>query len=75
MTDTNECPAEGCKTAKPRENAFCRRHWFRLPYSLRNRIWDGYRGKAGSNWSAAMDEAVKYLSAKKVRTDAEVVPS
>lgn len=68
---TNECPAKDCKAQKPREMAFCRRHWYRLPHSLRNRVWAGYRGDAGANWGAAMQESVAYIEAsERVKSNA-----
>ena len=37
------CHWPGCKRAVPPKLWGCKTHWFRLPASLRNRIWATYR--------------------------------
>ena len=37
------CHWPGCETKVPAAMWGCKRHWFRLPLALRNRIWRAYR--------------------------------
>lgn len=39
---SHRCPAPGCLSTPPNKYLFCRLHWFRLPISIRRRIWDTY---------------------------------
>ena len=37
------CHATGCKTVIPPEMWGCKKHWFMVPKSIRDRIWKTYR--------------------------------
>ena len=39
---THLCPWPGCQIEVPRRMWGCRAHWYRVPKSLRNRIWATY---------------------------------
>ena len=39
----HECHWPGCTEQVPPAMWGCRRHWFKLPHSLRNRLWLAYR--------------------------------
>jgi hypothetical protein len=39
---TAKCPAGNCSRGRNDGQAFCRRHWFQLPYTLRRQILDSY---------------------------------
>jgi hypothetical protein len=40
---SHTCHAEGCGTAVPPRMWGCRRHWFMVPKTLRDRVWATYR--------------------------------
>ncbi len=37
------CHADGCGAQVPPAMCMCRRHWFMVPKSLRDRVWATYR--------------------------------
>ena len=39
----HHCHATACRVEVPPEMFMCKRHWFSLPRSMRNRIWSTYR--------------------------------
>jgi hypothetical protein len=55
------CHATGCSTPVPPAMFMCRGHWFALPKTLRNRIWQTYRAGQEDDWnpSRAYCEAAK----------------
>lgn len=38
----HHCHAEGCDAKVPPAMFMCKRHWFKVPTRLRNKIWDLY---------------------------------
>lgn len=64
------CHATGCVTKVPPEMFACRKHWYALPKSLRDRIWATYRPgqcddwKISSEYADAAREAVRFLAAR-----------
>lgn len=42
MSDTHPCPA-GCGQAVAHHQFACARDWYRLPKTIRDAIWRGYR--------------------------------
>lgn len=66
----HHCHATGCKIRTPREMFMCKRHWFMVPKSLRNRIWETYRVgqcddlRPSKAYCEAAIEAVKAVAAK-----------
>lgn len=47
----HHCHATNCKVNVPPEMFMCKRHWFMLPKSLRNEIWDNYREGQCDDWN------------------------
>ncbi len=46
---THCCPAAGCTEQLPDTLVFCKKHWFKVPASLRKQIWASYHaGRAGT---------------------------
>lgn len=43
MTDTRQCPRDGCTATVPSYMFACRSHWFSLPSGIRSRIWRAWR--------------------------------
>lgn len=39
----HHCHATGCKAHVPPEMWGCKKHWFMVPYAIRQRIWKTYR--------------------------------
>lgn len=37
------CAISDCEKVIPRTRLMCKRHWFQVPISLRNAVWDTYR--------------------------------
>lgn len=64
MSD-HRCPSPGCDTRVPSSQFACRPHWFSLPKTLRDAIWDAYRDEPlGEAHLTAMENATEYLRAK-----------
>lgn len=36
------CHARGCNTAVPPRMLMCKRHWYMVPYDLRQEVWEEY---------------------------------
>jgi hypothetical protein len=43
QTRNHHCHWTGCKAEVPPAMWGCKRHWFKLPKALRDRIWAAYR--------------------------------
>jgi hypothetical protein len=58
---SHHCHWPGCKVQVPPALWGCKRHWFTLPMSLRNKIWATYRAgqEINGDTSAAYLEAAK----------------
>lgn len=56
----NKCMHPDCTIQKPRTQYACKKHWFSLPKTIRDKIWDGYRSHNASEWVKASDEAIEY---------------
>lgn len=58
-----QCRWSGCGRRASRAEWGCREHWFRLPPSLRNRLWQAgikevaANGRPGPAWAACAAEA------------------
>ncbi len=69
----HHCHATGCKEPVPPEMFMCRRHWFSLPKTLRNRIWSTYRSGQCDDWNIskayadAARESVHYIAKREGR--------
>lgn len=61
------CAATGCQEEVAREMLMCRRHWFMVPRSLRKQVWDGYRGRLGSDYAHAVQRAVDAVARQEGR--------
>lgn len=67
------CHATGCKVAVPPEMFMCKRHWFSLPKSMRDRIWATYRPGQCDDWkishayAEAARAAVRYIATREGR--------
>ena len=58
MTSVNHshtCHAVGCKTTIPPEMLMCRRHWFMVPKTLRDRVWSTYRQGQCDDWNPSAE--------------------
>lgn len=53
---TRPCYWNGCTVTVPASMLMCRRHWFALPRSLRNRVWSAYEPGQEENLAAITDE-------------------
>lgn len=56
------CPKRGCPDRLPRSTLACRRHWYSLPFELRQRINSHWRAHRYADYLAARDEAVSFLN-------------
>lgn len=60
---THECPAPPCTRRVSQDRLACRNHWYALPRTLRDQIWDAYLSGAPEH-TALIAEAVQYLHEK-----------
>lgn len=66
----HHCHAWGCSVSTSPEMLMCRRHWFMVPKSLRDRVWAAYRSgqcedkRPSDEWHRAADEAIKSVYTK-----------
>lgn len=51
------CHATGCNVKVPPEMFMCKRHWFQLPKSLRDRVWATYRPGQCDDWQISHEYA------------------
>lgn len=58
----HKCPKTGCNKQVPSHMLACRNHWFEVPKSLRDAIWDSYRNNNKGAHSANVQEAIRLLS-------------
>lgn len=56
-----KCPAPNCGTEIPRELAFCKSHWVRVPSNTRISIWAAYRKRDWKVWETHMESAIRSL--------------
>ena len=59
QTRKHHCHWPGCETQVPPAMWGCKKHWFRLPQYLRNKIWATYR----PGQEVTMTPSVAYLQA------------
>jgi hypothetical protein len=59
QTRGHTCHWPGCGKQVPPAMWGCKKHWFRLPKSLRDKIWNAYV----PGQEARMDPSAEYLSA------------
>lgn len=68
QTRRHGCHWPGCDAQVPPAMWGCRRHWFRLPPAIRNRIWRAYRvgqeqdGRPSAEYIAAAREAQAWIA-------------
>lgn len=67
MSDTRECPVEGCTEQHDRKMLMCRTHWFEVPKPLRDELWRAYdhgrgllddRAADGSDYWSVRDRCI-----------------
>jgi hypothetical protein len=63
VSDTHECPVDGCDVQVGLDHLMCREHWFLVPKVLRHQVWRAWRGwqsgrNSGSDYIKARDEAI-----------------
>lgn len=71
------CHAVGCSARVPPEMFMCRKHWFMVPRSIRDRIWRTYRPGQCDDWrvsSAYCDAAMDALVEVATREGREIDP-
>ena len=54
----HECHWPGCETQVPPAMWGCKKHWFKLPKSLRDKVWNAYV----PGQEARMDPSDEYLA-------------
>lgn len=59
QTRNHECHWTGCTTQVPPALWGCKKHWYRLPMDLRNKIWATYR----PGQEKSLDPSSEYLDA------------
>lgn len=61
MTETRNCPVDGCTRQHPRSFLMCRQHWYAVPKELRDAVWRTYdhgRGLMAEEYAEARDAAI-----------------
>ena len=64
---SHECPANDCTQRVSVEMLMCRQHWYMVPKSLRNAVWNTWQDGAGAGSLAhdrAMDMAIQAVNRK-----------
>ena len=51
------CHATACTKRVPPEMFMCKRHWFILPKSIRDKIWETYRPGQCDDWNISSEYA------------------
>jgi len=62
--ETHKCAATSCFKQIPKRFLMCGPHWQRLPFSIRERIWNSFLPETVAQtqaYFAARDEAITYL--------------
>jgi len=65
----HKCAAEGCEKIVPSDMLMCRKHWFKVPKDIRDRVWASYRGGMDAEYDVAVAAAVDAI--RKREDDAE----
>lgn len=60
----NCCPIANCGAEIPSTMLMCREHWRRVPMEIRRAVWDGYEGRAKSDYEAAVTAAIAAVEEK-----------
>lgn len=66
QTRNHLCHWPGCETQVPPAKFMCKKHWFRLPRSIRVRIWATYQigqeksGRATESYVSVAKEAIAW---------------
>jgi hypothetical protein len=70
--DGHKCPAVGCALNVPARKLMCPRHWYMVPRTLRDAVWDAYRdaGTGSPAHRAACVDAIGAVNAKLAAADA-----
>lgn len=70
------CHATACVTEVPRERLFCSKHWYMLPYRMRQDVWRAYRPgqcedlNPSTEYCKVAKNAVRYVAKKEgIRPD------
>lgn len=67
QTRNHECHWPGCKLQVPPAMWGCTVHWYKLPKSLRNKVWETYRigqeidGTPSNKYMEVMKEIYQYI--------------
>lgn len=68
QTRNHHCHWPGCNTQVPPAMWGCRKHWYNLPRTIRNRIWNTYecgqevKGTPSKDYLAAAQEAQDWIT-------------
>ena len=54
----HKCAADGCDVIVATDLLMCRKHWFKVPKDIRDRVWAGYRRGLDAEYDAAVAAAV-----------------
>lgn len=69
-TSVNACPIDGCTAGRRSNQLMCKRHWYRVPKEIRDRVWSTARRMwadddgGESEWQEARGEAITAVEAK-----------
>lgn len=72
QTRNHHCHWPGCNAQVPPAMFACKAHWFRLPLSLRNRIWATYqpgqevKGNPSDAYMEVMEDVQDWIRAQAV---------
>lgn len=62
LSPATRCPAAKCQDLVAPDQVACKRHWFKIPKPLRDRIWRLFQAERGSDaHRAAVFEAIEFL--------------
>lgn len=74
----HHCHAPCCSVPVPPEMLMCKKHWFSLPRSMRNRVWATYRKGQCEDWqitheyACAARAAVRHVGEIEGRSEEEI---
>lgn len=55
--DKIKCYIPRCKKQVPRTRVMCKDHWFAVPKSIRDSVWENYKARNWREWKVAIDAA------------------
>jgi hypothetical protein len=66
LVSAARCPVPGCDETIDRTRLMCRRHWYRIPRRLRDRVWRTWRSGSAVASGAHQEAVLKAITAARI---------